>query len=283
MRFYTKEYYKLMMSLDAAELYEPVIDKEYSEEEIQELYQRALDRYIEEERASYDEPPEFDIDEADDPEFVEMMREELEEYENREPFDEEEAKEEFEEMYKDNLEEPDEDLPQWVRDSVDPRIPAMYFLPEKIYRRLVEEDEENQEKFDALDEAADEALEDMVDDLPEEFGELYETLEELESAFVLSVEMGSGEIEMKAEGWDDEGDEAVFILRFDETEVLEDEGLDIHAGKDEDGDTESDCELVYSELYIEDGRPEVHLLFDNNGLKYLTFRCSEAYVYRTAE
>ena len=67
MRFYTKEYYKLMMSLDAAELYEPVIDKEYSEEEIQELYQRALDRYIEEERASYDEPPEFDIDEADDP------------------------------------------------------------------------------------------------------------------------------------------------------------------------------------------------------------------------
>ena len=283
MRFYTKEYYTLMMSLDAAELYEPVIDKEYSEEEIQELYQRALDRYIEEERASYDEPPEFDIDEADDPEFIEMMREELEEYENREPFDEEEAKEEFEEMYKDNLEEPDEDLPQWVRDSVDPRIPAMYFLPEKIYRRLVEEDEENQEKFDALDEAADEALEDMVDDLPEEFGELYETLEELESAFVLSVEMGSGEIEMKAEGWDDEGDEAVFILRFDETEVLEDEGLDIHAGKDEDGDTESDCELVYSELYIEDGRPEVHLLFDNNGLKYLTFRCSEAYVYRTAE
>ena len=272
-----------MMSLDAAELYEPVIDKEYSEEEIQELYQRALDRYIEEERGSYDEPPEFDIDEADDPEFIEMMREELEEYENREPFDEEEAKEEFEEMYKDNLEEPDEDLPQWVRDSVDPRIPAMYFLPEKIYRRLVEEDEENQEKFDALDEAADEALEDMVDDLPEEFGELYETLEELESAFVLSVEMGSGEIEMKAEGWDDEGDEAVFILRFDETEVLEDEGLDIHAGKDEDGDTESDCELVYSELYIEDGRPEVHLLFDNNGLKYLTFRCSEAYVYRTAE
>lgn len=283
MRFYTKEYYKLMMSLGAAELYEPVIDKEYNDEEIKEIYQRALDRYIEEERASYDEPPEFDIDDADDPEFIEMMREELEEYENREPFDEEEAKEEFEEMYKDNLEEPDEDLPQWVRDAVDPRIPAMFFLPEKIYRRLVEEDEANEEKFEALDEAADDALEDMVDALPEEFEELYETLEELESAYVLSVEISDGEIEIKAEGWDDEGDEAVFILSFDETEVLEDEGLDIHAGKDEDGDTESDCELEYTELYIEDGRPEVHMLFDNNGLKYLTFRCSEAYVYRTAE
>ena len=61
MRYYTKEYYTLMMSLGTADLYEPVIDKDYTDEEIEELYQKALDRYIEEERASYDEPPELDV------------------------------------------------------------------------------------------------------------------------------------------------------------------------------------------------------------------------------
>ncbi len=283
MRFYTKEYYTLMMSLGVAELYEPVIDKTYNDEEIEELYQRALDRYIEDERASYDEPPELSFDEDDDPEYIEMLREEIEEYENREPFDEEEAKADFEEMYRDNLEEPDEDLPEWVRESVDPRLPAMYVLPEKVYEKLVAEDEANEEKFEALDEAADEALEDMREDLPEEYEELMDTLEELESASVLSAETADGEIELKLEGWDEEGDEVAYTLRFDEVEVLEDEGLDVHSGKDEDGDTESDCELLYSELYIEEGRPEVHMLFDNNGLKYLTFRCSEAYVYMAAE
>ena len=30
MRFYTKEYYTLMMSLGAADMYEPVIDKDYT-------------------------------------------------------------------------------------------------------------------------------------------------------------------------------------------------------------------------------------------------------------
>lgn len=283
MRIYTKEYYELMMSLGVAELYEPVIDRDYTDEEIAELYQRALDRYIEEERASYDEPPELSFDEDDDPEYVEMLREELEEYENREPFDEEEAKEDFEEMYRDNLEEPDEDLPEWVRESVDPRLPAMYCLPEKIYRKLADEDEANEAKFEELDEAADDALEDMREDLPEEYAELLETLEGLESADVLSAVMADGEIELKLEGWDEEGDDALFTLRFDEVEIIEDEGLDVHSGKDEDGDTESDCELLYSELYFEEDGPEMHMLFDNNGLKYLTFRYSEAYVYMAAE
>ena len=283
MRIYTKEYYTLMMSLGVADMYEPVIDKDYTDEEIEELYQRALDRYIEEERASYDEPPELSFDDDDDPEYIEMLKEELEEYENREPFDEEEAKSDFEEMYKDNLEEPDEDLPEWVRESVDPRLPAMYVLPERVYEKLAAEDAANEEKFEALDEAADEAAEDMRGDLPEEYEELLDTLTELENAYVLSAEMAGGEIELKLEGWDEEGDEAAYTLRFDEAEVIEDEGLDVHSGKDEDGDTESDCELLYSELYFEDGRPEVHMLFDNNGLKYLTFRCSEAYVYMAAE
>jgi hypothetical protein len=265
-----------------ADMYEPVIEKDYSDEEIEELYQKALDNYIEEERACYDEPPELDFDGDYDPEYVEMMKAEFEEYENREPFDEEEAAEDFRENYEDNLEEPDGDLPDWVKEEVDPRILAMYFMPEKIYRKLAEEDKANEEKFEALDEKADEALEDMRGDLPEEYEELMDLLEELENAYVIEAEIGSGEIELKLEGWDDDGEEAVFTLRFDEAEVLENEGVEAHAEKDEDGDIESDCELLYSEIYIEDGRPEIHMLFDNNELKYLTFRCAETHVYRSA-
>ena len=282
MRFYTKEYYTLMMNLGMTDMYEPIIEKDYTDDEIDELYQKALDKYIEEERASYDEPPVLFVDEDGNAEDLEDFEAEVEEFENREPFDEKEAAEEFEELYKDNLEEPDEDLPEWVKETVDPRILAMYFMPEKIYRKLAEEDKANEEKFEALDEKADEALEDMRGDLPEEYEELMDLLEELENAYVIEAAIGSGEIELKLEGWDDEGEEAVFKLRFDEAEVLENEGIEAHSEKDEDGDIESDCELLYSEIYVEDGRPEFHMFFDNNGLKYLTFRCAEAHVYRSA-
>ena len=282
MRYYTKEYYTLMMSLGTADLYEPVIDKDYTDEEIEELYQKALDRYIEEERASYDEPPELDFDEADDPEYVEMLKAEFEEYENREPFDEEEAAEEFRETYEDNLEEPDEDLPDWVMEAVDKRILAMYFMPEKIYRKLAEEDAANEEKFEALDGRADEAYEEMRGDIPDDYEELMDTLDELESCDVIGAKIDSDEIELQIEGWDDEGEEVLYTLRFDEVEVLENDGVEVKSWTDEDGDLMSDCEFLFAEMYFEGERPEIHMLFDNNGLKYLTFMISDAYAYRTA-
>ena len=321
MRYHTKEYYELLMSLDAAACYEPTIDKEvYTEEDIAELYQEAMDRYIEEERAEYDAPPEyiFDIDDLEDfdPEDIaiavpgladdegddllipvdpadrEKLKKlcdriyalEVEEFEKREPFDEEEAKEEFEEMYRDNLEEPDEDLPDWVRESVDPRILAMYLMPEKIYRKLSAEDDANQERFDALDEAADEALDAQRESLPEEYQEFLDILEELEDSTVVSIGMkkgssgaSAGRMEIELEGWDEEGNEVPRLLSFTKPEIIEDEGVEVRSWEDEDGDTDSDCELLYCELYKENDRPEIHMLFDNNGLKYLTLRCDKAH------
>ena len=82
MRIYTKEYYTLMMSLGVTDMYEPVIDRDYSDEEIEELHQKALDRYVEEERADHDEPPVLDIDDIEDPEAIEFFRAEIIEYEN---------------------------------------------------------------------------------------------------------------------------------------------------------------------------------------------------------
>lgn len=283
MRYHTKEYYTLMMAFGRADGYEPVVDMEYTDEDIEELYQKAQDRYIEEERADYDEPPVLFIDEDEelDEEDVLDFEEALEEYENREPFDEDEAREEFEEMYRDNLEDPDEDLPAWVREAVDPRILAMNCMPEKIFRKLTAEDEANEERFDFLDERADEAFEELRETLPGQYVSLMDLLEEFEDADVIEARLEDGLFELVLEGWDDEGDEAVRTLRFIDAEVIEDEGISPTVSYDEDGDPEYDCELLYSEIYMEDGRPEVHMMFENNGLKYLTFRCSEAQaVYR---
>lgn len=280
MRYYTKEYYTLLLAQGAAELYEPIIEKEYSDEEIEDLYQQAMDRYIEEEREEYDQPPGLIIDEdGPDSEVFELSIDAALAYENREPFDEEQSRADFEEMYRDNLEEPDEDLPDWVREAVDPRILAMYFMPEKIYRKLTAEDEINEKKFDALDDEADEKLEELRETLPEAYQEFLDILEDLEDLYVTDIEITDDEIRMTLSGWDDDGDEEEKLLRFSSPEIIENEGVEAQSWEDEDGDIESDCELLYSELYMENGRPEVHMLFDNKGLKYLTFSCGEALAF----
>lgn len=316
MRYYTKEWYTLMSSLGAADMFEPVIDKAYSDEEIENLYQEMLEKYVQEEHDMYDEPPVMEMFEEDDPEeefdpedyligdfdgegneinlrnpesleeLKEYQRKELQmalaEYESREPFDEEEAREDFEEMYRDSLEEPDEDIPQWVLDSVDRRLIAMGVLPEKTYIRLVKEEAAREEQFDKLDEAADDALEQAYDDLPEEFREIADELDEVDGEYVAEVRMENGDLEIVFSAWDDEGDPIRITLDLSSAEILEDEGLEITAEVDEDGDLMSDCSLENHELYYEDGKAELHMLFDNeeHGLKYMTVRCVDIGIYQ---
>lgn len=309
MRYFTKEWYSLMDSLGTAEMFEPVIDKDYTDEEIENLYQDMMEKYVQEERDSYDEPPcmvidpEDMIDEEDfDPEdylvgeidedgeeenlhhpeslaeLLEFQQAELEyairEYENRPPFDEEEARSEFEENYNDYLEEPDEDVPQWIRDSVDIRLLAMGAMPESVYKKLMAEEEENQARFDELDAIADEAMEDMYAELPDEYIDLQDDLDEMDGDYVVDVVREDGDVEIILSGWDEEGDPVQRKIILEEASVLEDEGLDIEAEIDEDGDYLSNCDLLYHEVYFENDRFEVHFLFENEGLKYMTIACS---------
>lgn len=269
MRYHTKEYYTLMMSLGTVDMYSPIPDREYGEEDMEELYAKALDDYIEEERADHDAPPELEL-------YSDELQMELAAmFEKRPAFDEDEAAAEFEELYNDNLEEPDEDLPEWVRSEVDARILAMYLMPEKIYEKLSAEDAENEERFDALDDAADEALEKIAESLPENYRRFIEVLEDCEDCCVTAAVTGGGELRIEFADWDT-GDEEVRALVFTDAEPAEDDGISVTTSIDDDGDVDSDCELLFSELYMEGGRPEVHMLFDNNGLKYLTFGCASA-------
>ena len=311
MRYYTKEWYTLLQQVGLSELFEPVLDKDYTDEEIEALYQDMMEKQVQEEHDLYDEPPfvlteEDEIDPEDfDPkdyfvgiidedgeievrnpesyeEFLEFQKREMEEmlfdYENREPFDEEEARAEFAEDYQDNLEEPDEDIPQWIMDTVDPRLIAMWVLPESAYRRLAEEDAEMQERFDELDDAADEAMEDFYESITsDELADLIDDLEEMTGDYVVAYIEAGDEIELSFSGWDEDGEEVRRSIFMNDAEILEKEPLDLQVETDEDGDTISNCDLVESEFYLEDDMFELHFLFDNEdeGLKYLTVRCGE--------
>ena len=310
MRFYTKEWYTLMDSFGNVDMFEPVLDKEYTDAEIEALYQDMEDKYVQEERDAYDEPPYIpvDDDELADPddfdpedyligiideegeevdlhhpesyeELLEYLKQETErelrEYENRLPFDEEEARSEFRENYKDYLEEPDEDIPEWVRKEVDVRLLAMGALPEGVYKRLKAEEEKNEAAFDVLDAAADEAFGKMYADIPDEYTDMLDDFENVDGEYVIEINEEGGDVTVVLSGWDEDGDEERHSIIFEQAEVTEDEGLSINVEVDEDGDTVSDCDLLFHEVYYDNGRFEVHMMFENNGLKYLTLNCSD--------
>ena len=307
MKFYTKEWHELMDKLGTAEMFEPVIDKEYTDEEIEDLYEDLMEKYVQEEHDDYDTPPylmlETDEEDFDPDEFLilvvdedgeeievhhpesyeeyvrhetEALAAELEEFENRMPFDEDEARREFEEDYLDNLNEPDEDIPQWIRDTVDPRLVALWVLPEGAYKKLMAEEEEMQERFDVLDAAADDALEEMYENLPEQFETLIEDLDELNGDYVAEIESEEGDLSIILAGWDEDGEDVLHAIQMEDAEILEFEEIEITSGYDEDGDFISDCSLTDYELYFEDDCLEIHFLLDNEeqGLKYVTVRCS---------
>ena len=310
MRYYTKEWERLLEQQGASEMYEPVVDKEYSDEEINALYEDMMEKYVQEARTEHDEPPYFMEELADlepddfDPEdymigrfdedgneievrnpvsleelleFQEKEREALMiEFENRPPFDEQEAREEFEEEYRDNLEEPDEDLPEWVRGSVDKRLLAMYLLPEGVYKKLRAEDEKLEEEFNLLDDAADKALEKAWESIPDDLKPAAEELDERDGDYVTAIRKEDGDLLIDFVCWDDEGGQMMIEASFEAAEIIEDEGLSIECEKDEDGEIESNCELSAHEVYFENDRLEVHLMFENDDeLRYLTLSCSD--------
>lgn len=310
MRYYTKEWHELLQSIGTAELFEPVIDKTYSDEDIELLYQTMMDKFVREAQEEYDTPPFIDtediIEEDFDPEdyliadidengnevglrhpasaceLAEYRARELEyemnEYENRAPFDAEEYIEEFRQDYEDNLAEPDTDIPEWIIDTVDPRLTALWLLPEGAYKRLLAEEKEKQARFDELDDAASDSLEEMYQMLPDDYVNLPDDFDCLDGDYVTELCSSEDGLEIRLAGFDEDGCEVCRSIIFEEPEIIEDEGLHIMAERDEDGDIITNCYLLEHELYFEDERPEIHMMFENDGLKYMTLSCGALYI-----
>lgn len=275
MRVYTKEWHELSDFLVTVEDFEPVEDKEYTDAEIEELYQKRLEKYLDDQR--------------------EMSRE----YPNDDFFVEKDEIEFFEEMYNDSLEDPDEDVPAWIRESVDPRLLALGVLPESVYSKLKEEMTLKQKRFDELEELAERMYEDSMhedDEHYEEYDEADDVIGDIMGGYILDIRELDASVEIEYVTWDDgdddEDDDVDFedididdedfedvqirrIATFSGARVIEYEKPEIKAERDEDGDIETNCDLLDYELYYEADRFEVHMLLDNeeHGLKYLTLNC----------
>lgn len=288
MRVYTKEWHELSDYLVTVEDFEPVEDKEYTDAEIEELYQKRLEKYLDDQR--------------------EMSRE----YTDDDFFDEKDEIEFFEEMYNDSLEDPDEDVPAWIRESVDPRLLALGVLPESVYSKLKEELTLKQKRFDELEELAERMYEDGMhedDEHYEEYDEAEDVIGDIMGGYILDIRELDASVEIEYVTWDDGDDDEDYedddydnddvddeadddddiddededfedvqirrIASFSGARVIEYEKPEIKAERDEDGDIESNCDIIDYELYYEAGRYEVHMLLDNeeHGLKYLTLNC----------
>jgi hypothetical protein len=311
MKIFTKEWHELEDFMVAVECFEPVPDKDYSDEEFENIYQMALDKHLQEEKEFYEEPPYFDPEEwkedfpedefdpedflieekgDDDDDFVlrhpnsyeellefqkQSFLREVEEYEHQEPFNEEEEKEFFEDMYRSALEEPDEDVPKWISESVDPRLIALNLLPESVYKKLQAEIKEKTPRYEELEKRIEDYYDSQDDDENPELERIEEVLDDLECEDLLSAAEKDGDYVIEAISWDDEGDDQTEVYAvFSDATIIENEDPVIEISRDEDGDVVSNYTILDYELYEEGGKYEVHLLLggEGNDYKYVTLR-----------
>ena len=283
MKYFNKEWYELMQKQFMTEEITQIPDKQYSDKEIEELYNKELKKEIEREYEDYNTPPddsilkelisgkiEFNkeewifIDEENntvvEPTSKEQVienlsreyEEEVEEFNNRPPFDEKEVIQEFEELFQGMLENRDE-FPKWVYDEVDNRLIALNFLPKSVLKKLKAEEKEINKKFDRIEKEARKVL--SRQNVPEEIQEKLC----LHDDRIIGFDKQGNNYVMTIENYD----KKVIHIVFEETKIIELEELDFE-----------NCYWLYEEVYKENDMYEVHIMVDSNGLKYVTLRCS---------
>jgi single-stranded DNA-binding protein len=200
MKYFTKEYRNALQNVGLVEGYEIL---EHENIDIDFLYKQKEDEFVEHERAIYDSPPIHENDLFSDIELVledillsdfdeegnevnfrhpesfeewEKYKEanhkrRLEEYENRETFDEKEARE----LFKINFDIAVKDkwqMPEWVYEKVDARLIALYYLPKDIYKELENLSKDSERIIEEIDQLEEKEPYNKL--IPEEIIELLE-------------------------------------------------------------------------------------------------------------
>lgn len=179
MKYFTEEYRDALNNVGLVEGYE-ILENENID--IDSLYKQKENEFVEHERAIYDSPVIHENDLFSDIELVledillsdfdeegnevnfrhpesyeewETYKEAnhkrlLEEYENRAPFDEDEARD----LFKLNFDIAVNDkwqMPSWVYEKVDARLIALYYLPKDIYKELENLSKESERRIKEID------------------------------------------------------------------------------------------------------------------------------------
>jgi len=283
MKYFNKEWYELMQKQFMTDGITEIQDKEYSDKEIEELYNIELKKEIERAFEEYNTPPDYSFleevingDEPFNPEnwiivsedeeiiikpnskeevmenLLKENEKELEEFNNRPPFEEKEVIENFEESYKTMLEDK-EYLPKWVYEEVDNRLIALNLLPKSVFKRLCLEERKSKKKFEKIMKVANEDL-----SRQDVFKELFTKLN-FHDDRIIGFNKHENNYVMTIENYE----EKIIKIIFEETKIIELENIDFE-----------NCYWLYEEVYRKNNIYEVHLMVESEGLKYITFKCS---------
>jgi hypothetical protein len=251
MRFYTKEWYNLMQGMESDD-FKKIPDGNYTDAEIDALYQKALKKEIASERRCYNSEPFFL------------------------PFDPAETIQFFETAYQTKLHYYKDALPAWMTEQVDRRLLALDLLPESAYRRYREESREKKKEWNQINRAAKRTL--SKQNIPENVAEALR----LHDASLLSFKKSGKNYVMLVRGdglWSDEPTPYRQVV-FHQAVVLEKEaGLRVHKlESDENGFYQSNVSFLYHEIYRTDTGYEAHMMFwVPQGLAYLTIACTDIF------
>lgn len=286
MKYFTKEWYELMQNIHYTEGFEALKDKDFTDEDIKDLYDKKLKEWIEEEKEAYDDKPDYSdfyeileskefnptdwlfvdekkkqvIEPSSKQEVIEHLKLEekqaMKEYIKRKPFDENKSEKEFNEFYKSMLVANDM-LPKWVYEKVDKRLIALGYLPQKVFNKLKEQEIANKEKYDNIEKEAMNNL--YSQNISEEIYANFNFHDEV----IKSFKSKDGNYIMKVTHSD-------FIESYTVTVIFKDANIiemeDLKFGK---------SIYLYDEIYKLDDGYEVHIMYEYDGLKYLTIKCSE--------
>lgn len=284
MKYFNKEWYELMQKQFMTDGIKTIAEKEYSDKEIEEMYNKELKKEIERSYEEYNTPPDDSIlkeliegkiefnpeewlfvdEESDTVEKITSKEqvianlsreyeEELKEFNNRPQFNENEVIEDFKQSYKAMLEIKNY-LPKWVYEEVDNRLIALNCMPNSVLKKLKVEEKQNNKKIDKImkDANADFRRQDIGE-------ELYNKLNFHDEKIVAFKNQGKN-YEMTIKNYEDE----VIKIVFEETEIIELEDIDF-----------KNCYWLYEEIYKEKDTYEVHLMVESKGLRYITLRCKK--------
>lgn len=242
MKYFTKEYREALQNIGLTEGFEILEDKNI---DIEDLYKQKETEYIEKKRLIHDTPPLdendlfsdleliledillADIDENGDetnfrhPESYEeweaykeaSYKRRLEEFENREPFDEKEARE----LFKMNFEIAVNDkwqMPAWVYEKVDVRLVALNYLPKEVYKELENFSEESEIRIRDIDQLEEENPTNK--NIPNHILELLE----LHDSNLLKIEEKDGEIFLDINYSPASSLEGLYRVQFVEGKIL---------------------------------------------------------------
>lgn len=308
MKYFTKEWYGLAQRMHYTSGVTVIPDKIYSDKEIQTFYDSDLAEMIEDDRRIYNTPPDYswadcllepdnftpdsflfenvetgELFHPETPEiarqYIELERKQREEaFANRPPFDPAETIECFEECYRGILRAMSYPAPRypvypdWVRETVDKRLLALYRMPETVFNRLQKEVDENTQAFDVIMNEAWAVL--KAQNIPEEIKSKFH----FHDSHVLALKKSGKDVELYIHKANGTTPPYIKIVFKNVTKLEREKGLVLRPKRESNGELFSNCSYWYDELYKTKDGYELHILLCATGtLRYLTIGCEHIY------